>query len=62
MENEQMKELQELRRLTLRNLKNIEIFTQKLGTTIEANKHLEDMLNKYLEELKQIDDKIKKLQ
>ena len=55
--NNKIKELEELRRLLLIDLRNIQIMETKIGKT----PHQEEMLNKFLDQLNEINKELKKL-
>jgi len=55
--NNKIKELEELRRLLLIDLRNIQIMEKKIGKT----PHQEEMLNKFLDQLNEINEELKKL-
>ena len=57
MDNKRIKELEELRRLILVDLRNIQIIENKIGKTL----HQEEMLNMYLDQLNEINREIEKL-
>ena len=57
MDNKRIEELEELRRLLLIDLRNIQIIEKKIGKT----SHQEEMLNKYLDQLVEINKEIDKL-
>jgi len=54
---QRIEELNELRRLLINDLKNIQIMKKKIGDT----PHQEDMLNKFLDQLNEIDRELKEL-
>ena len=54
---QRIEELNELRRLVISDLKNIQIMKKKIGDT----PHQEDMLNKFLDQLNEIDRELKAL-
>ena len=57
MDKKRIEELEELRRLLLIDLRNIQIMEKKIGKT----PHQEEMLNKFLDELSEINKELKML-
>ena len=55
--NNKIKELEELRRLLLIDLRNIQIMEKKIGKT----PHQEEILNKFLDQLNEINEELKKI-
>ena len=57
MNKEKIEELEELRRLLLIDLRNIQIIERKIGKT----PHQEEMLNKFLDQLNEINKELEEL-
>ena len=57
MNTKRIEELEEFRRLLLIDLRNIQLIEKKIGKT----PHQEEMLNKFLDQLSEINKELKKL-
>ena len=57
MNQERIEELEELRRLIIFDIRNIQIMEKKIGKT----PHQEEMLNKFLDQLNEVNKELEKL-